>query len=83
MIPGFLLTIQFPETIPQKPKELTRRPTGVAESALDFVGNTPLVELSRLKKALELPEEITLMAKVEAFSAGEGRMRITVILTAY
>ncbi|CAD7970558.1 unnamed protein product [Amoebophrya sp. A120] len=46
------------------------RPTGLAETALDFVGNTPLIRLDRLAKALGLPEKVELMAKAECYSAG-------------
>jgi len=46
------------------------RPTGVAETALDFVGNTPLIKLDRLAKALELPAGVELMCKAECYSAG-------------
>lgn len=46
------------------------RPTGIAETALDFVGNTPLIKLDRLKAALNLPPGIELLAKAECYSAG-------------
>lgn len=40
----------------------------IAESALDLIGFTPMVRLSRLKKHLEI--ECDLLAKVEFFNAG-------------
>ncbi|CAD7946364.1 unnamed protein product [Amoebophrya sp. A25] len=46
------------------------RPLGAAQTALDFVGNTPLIKLDRLKKALALPEKLELYAKCECYSAG-------------
>jgi len=51
-------------------KPMRTRPTGVAESALDFVGNTPLIRMSRLHKALNLPAELELCCKAECYSAG-------------
>jgi len=47
------------------------RPTNkIADTALDFVGNTPLIRLERLKKQLNLPEGIELVGKAECYSAG-------------
>lgn len=45
--------------------------TGIAESALDLIGNTPMVRLSRLAKALGLTEAgVELLGKCEFFNAG-------------
>lgn len=47
------------------------RPTmKIADSALDFVGNTPMIRLARLSKALNLPEGIEVLGKAEYYSAG-------------
>jgi len=47
------------------------RPTKtLANSALDFVGNTPAIKLDRLKAALGLPEGVELVGKAEYYSAG-------------
>lgn len=42
----------------------------IAATALDFVGNTPLIKLDRLKAALDIPQGIELVAKAECYSAG-------------
>lgn len=53
-------------TVPRR-----ERPTKIiADTALDFVGNTPLIRLDRLREALNLPAGIQLLAKAECYSAG-------------
>jgi len=44
------------------------RPTKIANSALELVGNTPMVRLERLRKVLDVEPE--LLGKCEFFSAG-------------
>merc|ERR1712216_969431 len=55
-----------PHQFPTRPV----RPTGIAESALDFVGNTPLIRLDRLRDTLGLSPDIELMPKCEGYSVG-------------
>lgn len=58
----------LPHQVGLKRKE---RPTmKIADSALDFVGNTPMIKLDRLRSALKLPETIELLGKTEYYSAG-------------
>merc|ERR1719155_284562 len=45
-----------------------QRPTKIANSVLELVGNTPMVRLDRLRKVLNV--EPTLLGKCEYFSAG-------------
>lgn len=52
------------------------RPTGIADTALDFVGNTPLIRMDRLREALGVPEGVELLAKAECYSAGRRRAEI-------
>lgn len=47
-----------------------KRPTGIADTVLEFVGNTPMIKLDRLRRALDLPVGIELLAKAECYSAG-------------
>jgi len=42
----------------------------IADSALDFVGNTPMIRLSRMHKALDMPEGVEVLGKAEYYSAG-------------
>ena len=51
----------------QRPERLVR-PTKIANSALDLVGNTPLIRLDRIRKYLGIKAEI--LAKCEYYSAG-------------
>jgi len=44
------------------------RPTKIADSALDLVGNTPMIRLDRIRKVLGVEPE--LLGKCEYFSAG-------------
>jgi len=44
--------------------------SGIADSVLDLVGQTPLVRMSRLCAHLGLPEDVEVLAKCEYFSAG-------------
>jgi len=58
---------------PEGPEGYTRpsrqtRPTGIANSALELVGNTPLIRLERL--AAYLGTECEILAKCEYYSAG-------------
>lgn len=47
------------------------RPTNtIASSALEFVNNTPLIRVDRLRDALKLPEKIELLTKCEMYNAG-------------
>jgi len=46
------------------------RPATIANSALDFVNNTPLIRVDRLRAALKLPEKIELLTKCEMYNAG-------------
>jgi len=58
-------------TCPHKMMGRKERPSkSVGSSALDYVGNTPLIRLDRLKKALGLSDKIDLVAKTECYSAG-------------
>merc|ERR1719504_163038 len=43
-----------------------KRPTKIANSALELVGNTPMIKLDRVRKAMNL--EPTLIGKCEYFS---------------
>jgi cystathionine beta-synthase len=45
-----------------------QRPTKIASSALDLVGNTPMIRLDRLRKVLGV--EPTILGKCEYYSAG-------------
>jgi cystathionine beta-synthase len=45
-----------------------KRPTKIASSALELVGNTPLIRLDRLRKVLGI--EATILGKSEYYSAG-------------
>jgi len=54
---------------PPSPKRKIRKLDECVDSALDLVGNTPMVRLTRLAKALGI-EHHDLMGKVEFFSAG-------------
>ena len=49
---------------------LERPSMTIADSALQFVGNTPLIKMSRLHKSLGLPEGVELLGKAEYYSAG-------------
>lgn len=49
------------------------RPTGIAESALEYVGNTPLIKFSRLSKFLGIPEGVELIGKCEGYSVGHKK----------
>jgi len=44
------------------------RPTGIANNALELVGNTPMIRMDRIRKVLDV--EPTLLGKAEYFSAG-------------
>jgi len=45
-----------------------QRPTKIGDSALDYVGNTPMIRLDRLRKVLGIEAEM--LGKCEYFSAG-------------
>merc|ERR1719355_484205 len=45
-----------------------KRPTKIANNALELVGNTPMVRLDRLRKVLNIEAE--LLGKCEYYSAG-------------
>lgn len=45
-----------------------QRPTGIANNALELVGNTPMIRLDRIRKVYDV--EPTLLGKCEYFSAG-------------
>lgn len=49
---------------------LHSRTSGICDSVLDLVGNTPMVRLSRLSKLLNIDESIDICAKLEYFNAG-------------
>lgn len=51
-------------------KKLQSRTSGIYDSVLDFIGNTPMVRLSRLSKVLDIDESIEICAKLEYFNAG-------------
>lgn len=68
MTPELNALITDPRPADYTPLPRQVRPTKIADSVLDLVGNTPMVRCSRLTKRLGLDCEI--IAKTEYFSAG-------------
>merc|ERR1719191_1370393 len=68
MTPDLAKFITSPRPASYTPLPRQVRPTKIANSVLELVGNTPLVRCDRLAKAVGV--ECTILAKCEYYSAG-------------